>query len=256
MSTYNKNMNETDWAERMQALLEEAQNRAPFAYDPESDMLYQQYRDQYQKLGRRAMEDTMGQAAGLTGGYGNTYGEIAGMEAYETYLGKLNNILPELYDRSAAAYEQQTEAIYDSLSFAAEQKQAAFEQCMTLLENGLQPSVETLKAAGLYSDASDSSQTGDSGSQGSSQGGSQGSNQGGSAYSGYDNGNLTTEQIKELQAWLGVAVDGEYGPKTQAAAEAIFGGTNMSAIQAWIAYQKAIGAFGGGTGSAGNDLQN
>jgi guanine deaminase len=47
--------------------------------------------------GQQAMRDTMGQAAALTGGYGNTYAQQAGEQAYAAYLSRLNDVLPELY---------------------------------------------------------------------------------------------------------------------------------------------------------------
>ena len=57
------------WDEALQAYL----NREDFQYDVNADALYQQYKDRYVELGKDAMEDTMGQAAALTGGYGSSY---------------------------------------------------------------------------------------------------------------------------------------------------------------------------------------
>lgn len=263
MSTYNDKTAE-QWAQQMQALMGEIENREPFSYDPEADTLYRQYREQYQTLGRQAMEDTMGQAAGLTGGYGSTYGQTAGAEAYESYLGKLNELLPEFYDRKQAAYDSRTDQLYDALSFAAGQKKdeedsaaaeekAAFDRCMKLLENGIRPSDSDLAAAGLTSAMANTAlaifhgQT--SGTTGS--GGQQSHSTDTESHANYDNGGLSANQVKELQNWLGVTADGQYGPKTQAAAEAYFGTSGMSAVQAWIAFQKAIGAYSGGHGAAG-----
>ena len=47
-------------------------NYGDFSYDVNSDALYQQYADQYTRLGNMAMQDTMGQAAAMTGGYGRS----------------------------------------------------------------------------------------------------------------------------------------------------------------------------------------
>ena len=57
------------------------QSQGSFRYDLEQDPLYRQYAAMYQKWGRQAMEDTAGQAASLTGGYGSTYAETAGATA-------------------------------------------------------------------------------------------------------------------------------------------------------------------------------
>lgn len=230
--------------------------REAFSYDPEADLLYRQYCEQYQKLGRQAMEDTVGQTAGLTGGYGNSYGETAGMQAYNRYLGKLNELLPELYDAKRTEYDKETDALYRSLSLEEKQRENAFDRCMELLGSGIRPSDEELSAAGVSAEQAATAlavfqvQTGYHSGSGSS--GSSGGSGGSGATSGTGNGSLTAEQIMELQKFLGVTVDGDYGPVTQAAAQSYFGTAGMSAIQAWIAYQKAIGAFGGGNGGIGN----
>ena len=83
--------------------LNQYENRDPFSYDFNSDALYQQYRDNYILQGQMAMMDTMGQAAAMTGGYGNSYAQSVGQQAYNQYLNQLNEIIPELnqmaYDR-------------------------------------------------------------------------------------------------------------------------------------------------------------
>ena len=44
--------------------------------------------------GKQAMQDTMGQAAALTGGYGSTYGQAVGQQQYDAYLQNLNDEVP------------------------------------------------------------------------------------------------------------------------------------------------------------------
>lgn len=248
MSTYNEPRKTADeWAETMQSLMDGLDNREPFSYDPESDLLYRQYREQYQKLGRQAMEDTVGQAAALTGGYGSTYGEIAGAEAYDSYLGKLNDVLPELYDRKRSEYDRQTDAIYDRLSFAANERQAAldeadaaFDRCMKLLENGVRPADAQLEAAGISAEMA-STALAIFQQKNSSSGRSSGSGSSGRGSSG--SGSPTAAQIKELQAWLGVEPDGIFGAQTQAAAKAMFGASEVTAAKAWQAYLKMLDAL-------------
>lgn len=87
--------------------LSEYENRDPFSYDFNSDALYNQYKDQYIQQGRMAMMDTMGQAAAMTGGYGNSYAQTVGQQAYNQQLNQLNEIMPELYDRAYSRYNQE-----------------------------------------------------------------------------------------------------------------------------------------------------
>ena len=87
--------------------LNQYQNRDPFSYDFNSDALYNQYKDQYIQQGQMAMMDTMGQAAAMTGGYGNSYAQSVGQQTYNQYLSQLNEIIPELYDRAYNRYNQE-----------------------------------------------------------------------------------------------------------------------------------------------------
>ena len=103
----------------LQALYDSIAGREDFTYDLNGDTLYRQYRDAYVRKGKAAMEDTMGQAAALTGGYGSTYAESAGMQAYDRYLGELGGIVPELYALALDRYEAEGDALrqrYDVLS--------------------------------------------------------------------------------------------------------------------------------------------
>ena len=69
---------------QLRAVRDKVLNRSPFTYDMNEDMLYQQYKDSYTRQGKLAMQDTMGQAAALTGGYGNSYATTAGQQTYNS----------------------------------------------------------------------------------------------------------------------------------------------------------------------------
>jgi hypothetical protein len=69
-----------------------------FNYNFNADPLYNQYKEQYQRQGQKAMMDTVGNVSALTGGYGNSYATTAGSEAYQGYMQELNNKIPELYE--------------------------------------------------------------------------------------------------------------------------------------------------------------
>lgn len=74
--------------------------RGPFSYNVNADALYQQYRDLYSENARQASLNAQGQAAGLTGGYGNSYAASAGNAAYDQQMTQLNDRALDLYDRA------------------------------------------------------------------------------------------------------------------------------------------------------------
>lgn len=106
----------SQYASKINEYLNRIENREKFSYDFNADPLYQQYKDQYTRLGQQAMIDTMGSAAALTGGYGSSYATTAGSQAYQGYLGQLNSVIPELYDRAYSRYQEEGNAMYQLLN--------------------------------------------------------------------------------------------------------------------------------------------
>ncbi len=90
--------------DEINAMLDSILNGEPFSYDVNDDELYQIYKEQYEKNGKLAMQDTMAQAAALTGGYGSSYGTAAAQQAYQQYLSELNDVIPELQERAYGRY--------------------------------------------------------------------------------------------------------------------------------------------------------
>ena len=103
-------------------------NREKFSYDLNGDALYQQYKDQYSALGKQAMMDTMGQAAALTGGYGNSYASTAGNQAYQAYLQQLNDVVPELYGMARDQYDKEGDALQSQYALLADRQNTEYGQ--------------------------------------------------------------------------------------------------------------------------------
>lgn len=106
---------QSQYAEQIQQLLDKILNREQFSYDMNADPLYQQYKNQYVRLGQNAMQDTMGNAAALTGGYGSSYATTAGNQAYQGYLQNLNDVVPELYNAAYNQYRDKGTEMYNQV---------------------------------------------------------------------------------------------------------------------------------------------
>jgi hypothetical protein len=63
--------------------------------------------------GLTAMQDTMGQASALTGGYGNSYAQTVGQQQYQGYLQQLNDKIPELYQLARDSYDRDLSNLYN-----------------------------------------------------------------------------------------------------------------------------------------------
>lgn len=113
---------QSTWQNQINSIIDKILNREDFSYDLNGDALYQQYKDQYTALGKLAMQDTMGQAAAMTGGYGNSYASTAGNQAYQSYLSQLNEVVPELYGMALDQYNQEGEALYNNYALLSDQE--------------------------------------------------------------------------------------------------------------------------------------
>lgn len=113
---------------RLQELYDQIAGREAFSYDPEEDEMYQRYAKLYAAQGAAAMEDTMGQAAALTGGYGSSYAQAVGQQAYDRYLGELAALVPELRQAALAEYTQEGQALTDRYGLLRQQESAAYDR--------------------------------------------------------------------------------------------------------------------------------
>ena len=111
---------QSTWQDQLNDIINKINNREAFSYDLNGDALYQQYKDQYTTQGKLASMDTMGQAAALTGGYGSSYGQAVGHQAYQGYLQGLNDKVPELYQLALNQYNQQGEEMYNQAALMAQ----------------------------------------------------------------------------------------------------------------------------------------
>ena len=114
------------WDSELDALYDQIANRKAFSYDLGADPMYRQYREQYRSAGRLAMENTMGAAASLTGGYGSSYSQAVGQEQYGAYLEKLGNVMPQLYSAAYSRYKSEGEALSEKYAMAVKRGESEY----------------------------------------------------------------------------------------------------------------------------------
>lgn len=78
-----------------------------FNYDVYSDPVYNQAREAYIRQGQLAAKDVQAQAAGLTGGYGNSYGAMAAQQQYNQALTQMNDIVPQLEQNAYGRWQDE-----------------------------------------------------------------------------------------------------------------------------------------------------
>lgn len=123
------------WQEAQQKAANDVMNRQKFQYNMSSDPLYQQYKQQYQRQGKLAMQDTMGQAAAMNGGYGSSYAQMAGQQAYNSQLQQLNDKVPELYQLALEKYQMDGQAAMDRFNLASSMENRDYSRYQDELAN-------------------------------------------------------------------------------------------------------------------------
>lgn len=110
---------------QIDSLLDTIQN--PQKFDLNSDetyrQLYDNYKESYMAQGRKAMQDAMGQAAAMTGGYGSSYASQVAQQAYDNYLQQLNDRNIQLYGMALDDYWKNRNDQYNQLSAVSGQDQ-------------------------------------------------------------------------------------------------------------------------------------
>ena len=116
------------WQQQLDAAMDKILNREAFSYDLNGDALYRQYKDRAVKNGRLAMMDTMGQAAAMTGGYGSSYAQSAGQQAYQKQMDTLTDQAAQLYDRARQDYDRQGQMYRDRYDILRQRENSSYNQ--------------------------------------------------------------------------------------------------------------------------------
>ena len=228
---------ESPWQDQLRETANKILNREKFSYDLNGDALYKQYKDRYTQQGRQAMMDTMGQAAALTGGYGNSYAQSVGQQTYQGYMQGLNDKIPSLYQIALDKYTTEGNQMRDNMNLMQQQDEigygryrdqladqnTAYSKLMALMTGyGYKPSDAEMSAAGMSAAQRDAILgLGDYApvyyyEEEATGGGGSGSSGGGGA-SGYDADRVRYVQSELNKMGWDVAVDGVFGDETRAA---------------------------------------
>ena len=105
----------TSYTDDVKNMMDKIANREKFSYDVDTDPLFQQALASAMKSGNQAMQDTIGQASALTGGYGSTYATSAGNQAYNSFIEDAYDNLPQYYQMALEAYQLEGEEMYRQL---------------------------------------------------------------------------------------------------------------------------------------------
>lgn len=113
-------------------------NYHDFDFDVNKDAFYKDAVEQYKKLGKLAMDDTIGKASAMTGGYGNSYAQSVGQQAYQGQLDNLNDVALDLYDRALERYKMGKSDLYDQITMLEDERVNEYNEKLTNREHYLE----------------------------------------------------------------------------------------------------------------------
>ena len=121
----------TSYSDDVRAMLDKIMNREKFSYDVDTDPLFQQALASAMNSGKQAMQDTIGQASALTGGYGSTYATTAGNQAYNAFIEDAYDNLPQYYQMALEAYQAEGDEMYRQYSMLSAEDDKEYNRNVT-----------------------------------------------------------------------------------------------------------------------------
>lgn len=93
-----------------------------FSWDADSDAGYQDYLQLMRNSGKQAMQDTVGKASALTGGYANSYAVNAGQQAYNDFAKQGADAALNFRQMARDTFDAENQSILSRLNLLKEQK--------------------------------------------------------------------------------------------------------------------------------------
>lgn len=158
---------DSKYIQQLDSILQQIQNPEEFRWDFNGDELFKNYADMYAQNAKQASANAMGQAAALTGGYGNSYAQQVGNQAADEQMRQLYDIGMQLRDDAWDQYLQRQNQLMDQYGLLQAADATDYDRyrdqmsdwlndrdynyalAMNILNKGQMPSNAILAAAGL-----------------------------------------------------------------------------------------------------------
>jgi len=132
---------QSKYGAQLEDILNQINNKKDFQYSFNGDALFKNYADLYSQNAKQASMNSIGQASALTGGYGNSWAQQAGQQAYDETMRGLYDIGLDLRDRAYQKYKDDVADLYDkygTLSAAEEKDYGRYQDDVSAYERELQ----------------------------------------------------------------------------------------------------------------------
>lgn len=115
------------YAQQQQELLDAILNREDFSWSKETDPQWSSYKKSYLREGDWAQQNALAQASAASGGRPSSFAVTAASQAGDYYAGKLNDIIPTLYQQAYDRYLKEYSMMQQDLSAVNNQEQLDYQ---------------------------------------------------------------------------------------------------------------------------------
>ncbi|MBR6650591.1 MAG: hypothetical protein IKL36_04185 [Clostridia bacterium] len=105
-----------------------------FSYDVNEDEAYRRYRDSVKNSAELALADAMGLASSLTGGYSNSYAQLAGQAAFSDTIKTADEKVFDFYKEAYNRYSEETDNIEDRLEMLLDMDDTEWDRYIDMLD--------------------------------------------------------------------------------------------------------------------------
>ncbi len=117
---------ENKYQQQIDALLGKMTEQDKFSYDFSTDSNWLTMQEQAKRNALLAMENAMGEAAGLTGGYASSAAQMVGQQAYQQEMSEVTDIIPQLADNALNRWQANNSQMASNLAALQSQQEADY----------------------------------------------------------------------------------------------------------------------------------
>jgi len=110
---------------QLESILSQLQGQK-FNYSLNGDAFFNALKDTKMESAKQASQNAMAQAAALTGGYGNSYAQAAGNQAYQQNIRSLNDDAMDAYNLALQRFQMEQQGMGDQFSRLAQMENADY----------------------------------------------------------------------------------------------------------------------------------
>lgn len=117
-----KNYSGGDYTSRLNELADKIFGRKEFSYDYSTDDSYLAYLKSYRDSGLEAAENALSSMSKMSAGYGNSYAYKSSQSAYERYMSKAADKIPELTAEAYSRYLDEEDTLYNKYNLLSDEE--------------------------------------------------------------------------------------------------------------------------------------